>query len=234
MPQGMKCLCLKHPGSRSFCRHSVYSGFLKEGQETPRKASLARCGQVDEIWEKRGIRGAAINRDLEECIEESWVNRESDLGGIREAGFFKRQIGDDLLLEVDITPGQRSSILEAHSSITPQESHGLPIVVGHRKNRFEFLDCERHPSHSDAGRSFNSFSGVVWIHALAPTHIEEIAQDLHFHCATGFAIAILSTVKNKILNVLGLNIIGGIFDLHNTDKCNEVFGDLLVANEGTV
>jgi len=162
------------------------------------------------------------------------VDRESDLGGIGEAGFFKRQIGDDLLLEVDITPGQRSSILEAHSSITPQESHGLPIVVGHRKNRFEFLDCERHPSHSDAGRSFNSFSGVVWIHALAPTHVEEIAQDLHFDCATGFAVALLGAVKNKILNVLGLDIGWRIFDLHSTDKCSEVFCDLLVADKGLV
>ena len=160
------------------------------------------------------------------------MDRESDLGGIGEAGFFKWQIGDDLLLEVDITPGQRSSILEAHSSITPQQSHGLPIVVGHRKNRFEFLDCERHPSHSDAGRSFNSFSRVVWIHALAPTHVEEIAQDLHFDCATGFAVALLGTVKNKILNILGHDVGGRIFDLHRTDKCNEVFRDLLVADKG--
>ena len=160
------------------------------------------------------------------------MDRESDLGGIGEAGFFKRQIGDDLLLEVDITPGQRSSVLEAHSSITPQESHGLPIVVGHRKDRFEFLDCERHPSHSDAGRSFNSFSGVVWIHALAPTHVEEIAQDLHFDCATGFAVALPRTVKNKILNILGHDVGGRIFDLHRTDKCSEVFRDLLVADKG--
>jgi len=159
---------------------------------------------------------------------------ESDLGGIREAGFFKRQIGDDLLLEVDITPGQRSSILEAHSSITSQESHGLPIVVGHRKNRFEFLDCERHPSHSDAGRSFNSLGRVGLIHALAATHVEEIAQDLHFDCATGFAVTLLGTVKNKILNILGLDIGGRIFDFYRTDKCSEVFCDLLVADKGLV
>lgn len=160
------------------------------------------------------------------------MNRESDLGGIGEAGFFKRQIGYDLLLEVDITPGQRGSILEAHSSITPQQSHGLPIVVGHRKNRFQFLDCEGHPSHSDAGRSFNSLGGIVWIHALTPTHIEKVAKNFNLNGATRFAIALLRAVKNKILNVLGLDIGWRIFDLHSTDKCSEVFCDLLVTDKG--
>jgi len=52
---------------------------------------------MDQVWQKRGIGGASINREAEQGVHQVRVDGNSDLGGIGKTGFLEGKIGNGLL-----------------------------------------------------------------------------------------------------------------------------------------
>jgi len=67
---------------------------------------------------------------------------------------------------------------------------------------------------------------------LAATHIKKVTQDLNLHGTAGGGVALFGTLEDIVLDILGLDIGGGIFDPDGPQEGGKVPGDLFVPDKG--